>query len=231
MPRRARQVVGGMIYHVLNRAVGRMKLFSRDGDYEAFLRIVAEAAQRYPGVRILAYCVMPNHFHLVVLPATANDMSRFMAWVTMTHALRWRHARRLVGLGPLYQGRYKSFPIEADEHLEVVLRYIERNALRAKLVSKAEQWRWCSLYAFATNANATVPIADWPIERRSDWLKFVNTPQTDKEVEAVQRSIQSGRPFGAPDWQKKVARQMGFSLRGRGRPKGSKNRPKRKSTV
>src|SRR5215204_3248490 len=114
-----------MIYHVLNRAVGRMKLFGRDADYEAFLRVLAEAAARFPTVRILAFCIMPNHFHLVVHPTSAKDLSRFVGLLTMTHALRWRYARHLVGLGPLYQGRFKSFPIEVDEHLETVLRYVE----------------------------------------------------------------------------------------------------------
>jgi putative transposase len=208
-----------------------MKLFSREADYQAFIRTLAQAARRIPGVRILAYCVMPNHFHLVLLPANDEDLSRFMGWLTMTHALRWRYARKLVGLGPLYQGRFKSFPIEADEHLETVLRYIERNALRAKLVSRAEQWRWCSLYAALHPTDSSdIPLGAWPIERRSDWVKFVNTPQTDKEIAEIEKSMRTGRPLGDADWTRKIAKQMGLPLeeRGRGRPKGSRNKPKSK---
>src|SRR5690348_16872072 len=129
MPRRARQAPGGVIYHVLNRAAGRQQLFHDDRDYEAFLRTFREALARPripPGegtsgsapdggpVRVLGFCLMPNHWHLVLWPRGDGDLSALMFWVTMTHTQRWRHFRRLVGEGPLYQGRFKCFPIQVE---------------------------------------------------------------------------------------------------------------------
>src|SRR5436189_3540964 len=134
MARNPRIAPGGFVYHVLNRSVARLPLFETDDDYRAFLRVLAEAQTRHP-TRLLGYCLMPNHWHLVLWPRADGDLSRFMHWLTMTHTQRWRHHRRLVGLGPLYQGRFKSFPVQTDAHLLVLLRYVERNPLRANLVT------------------------------------------------------------------------------------------------
>src|SRR3954447_16733920 len=164
MPRRARQAPGGLVYHVLNRAVGRMRIFSREGDYEAFRRVLLEAHGRLP-VRLLGYCLMPNHWHLVLWPRADGDLSRFMHWLTMTHTQRWRHHRRLVGLGPLYQGRFKSFPVQTDAHLLVLLRYVERNPLRANLVARAQDWAYGSLHDRLAEASPVRPIlGEWPID-------------------------------------------------------------------
>ena len=111
MPRPVRRSVGGVIYHVLNRAHGRRRLFRAEGDYVAFLTTLAEALRRFPGVRLLAYCVMPNHFHLVVWPTRDGELSAFVRWLTQTHVQRWHSAKNAVGDGALYQGRFKSFAV------------------------------------------------------------------------------------------------------------------------
>src|SRR5947207_7985249 len=126
MPRRVRVSTGGLAFHVLNRAVGRATLFRKDADHLAFEKVLSEVHGRIP-VRLLGYCLMPNHWHLVLWPRADGELSKFMHWLTMTHTQRWRHLRRLVGLGPLYQGRFKSFPVQTDGHLLTVLRYVERN--------------------------------------------------------------------------------------------------------
>ena len=144
MARRPRIAPGGWIYHVLNRAVGRMKIFNSDGDFQAFLRIVKEAQERVP-MRILSYCIMSNHWHFVVWPKEDGELSAFFKWMTHTHVMRWRTAHQKVGLGPLYQGRFKSLPVKKDEDFLRVCRYVERNALTAGLVERAEDWRWGSL--------------------------------------------------------------------------------------
>ena len=138
MPRRARSIQGGYVYHVLNRSNARAPLFLKEEDYAAFERIMEEAFGRMP-LRILGYCVMPNHWHLVVWPEDAQDkqVSEFLRWLTVTHAQRWHAHYHSSGSGHLYQGRFKSFPIESDEHLYTVLRYVERNPLRAGLVERA----------------------------------------------------------------------------------------------
>src|SRR5690348_9601079 len=138
MPRRARAAPGGVVYHVLNRSVGKMKMFRREGDYEAFLRVISEAHERHP-IRILSLCVMPSHWHFVVWPRADGQLTDFFRWLAHTHAMRWRTSHHTVGYGHLYQGRFKSFPVQADSHLRTVCRYVERNPLTAGLVTRAEQ--------------------------------------------------------------------------------------------
>ena len=121
MPRRARNAPGGFVYHVLNRAVARLPLFAKDGDYDAFERVLAEAMHEHP-TRLLAYCIMPNHWHLVLWPAKDGELTAFVRWLTHTHTMRWHAHYHTAGTGHLYQGRFKSFPIEADDHLYTVLR-------------------------------------------------------------------------------------------------------------
>ena len=133
MPRRLRVSSGGYAYHVLNRAVGRMRIFGKERDFEAFEEVIEQAKARLP-MRVLAWCVMPNHWHFVLWPRGDGDLSEFMRWLTVTHTQRWHAAHRTAGTGPLYQGRFKSFPIQEDDHLWTVLRYVERNPLRANLV-------------------------------------------------------------------------------------------------
>src|SRR6266404_7171415 len=140
MPRRLRMAAGGYVYHVLNRAVGRATLFRKAGDYAAFEQVLRQAKDWQP-MRLLAYCVMPNHWHLVLWPRHDGDLSEFLRWLTVTHTQRWHAHRHTAGTGPLYQGRFKSFPVQADEHLLAVCRYVERNPLRACLVRKAQDWR------------------------------------------------------------------------------------------
>jgi putative transposase len=166
---------------------------------------------------------MPTHWHLVLRPIRDGDLSNFMQWLTLTHVQRWRTAHGNVGYGPLYQGRFKSFVIEEDRHLETVLRYVERNPVRAGLVDRCEAWQWCSLYRRINGDGDSVPLplCEWPIERRRDWIKFVNQPQTATEEEALRASIQRSRPFGTPSWQARMAGSLGLvsCFRDRGRPK------------
>ena len=108
------------------------------------LRCAGEAKEQF-SMRILAYCLMPNHFHFVLYPSNARDMSKFIQWLTLTHTQRWHQTNNTKGTGHLYQGRYKSFLIQDDNHLISVIRYVERNPLRARLVKKAENWGFGSL--------------------------------------------------------------------------------------
>jgi putative transposase len=130
MPRRPRFASAGYVFHVLNRAAGRRRIFENDADYAAFERVLHTAGERVP-MRLLAYCVMPNHWHLVLWPRGDDDLSEYMRCLTVTHTQRWHLAHGTSGTGPLYQGRFKSFPVEADEHFYRVCRYVERNALPA----------------------------------------------------------------------------------------------------
>ena len=138
---------GGQVYHVLNRSVGRMHLFGKNADFEAFQWVMIEAHQRH-SIRILSYCVLSNHWHFVVWPEADGQVTAFFRWLAHTHAMRWMVAHRTVGtVICIREGRFKSVPVQSDEHLLTVLRYIERNAVGAGLVARAEHWRWSGLWA------------------------------------------------------------------------------------
>jgi putative transposase len=217
---------------VLNRANARLPIFQKAGDFEAFERILGEALAHVPGMRLLAYCLMPNHWHLVLWPRNDGELPDFLHWLTLTHTQRWHAHYHNVGAGHLYQGRYKSFPAQSDEHLWTVLRYVERNALRAGLVRRAEEWRWGTLWRRCQPAD-TMPtmLSPWSEEFPSTWVKEVNQPQTEAELAAVRQSVQRGQPFGADSWVKKVADRMNLqsTLRPRGRPK-KKKKPNEKGS-
>lgn len=223
MPRRPRNATGGLAYHVLNRRVGRLPLFEKPADYAAFEKILHEAYER-TGIRIAAYCLMPNHWHLLLWPQGDGELSEVMRWITVTHTQRWHAHRHTSGSGPVYQGRFKSFPVQSDEHFLIVARYVERNAVRAKLVARAEQWQWSSLWRWARNDPRLLEfLAEWPVERPHQWLQWVNETERETELEELRCSAQRGRPFGSEDWVARIARRLGLesALRQRGRPKRS----------
>jgi len=219
--------VGGLVYHVLNRSNAGAAIFEKPGDYEAFEHVVGETCARLP-MRILTYCVMPNHWHLVLWPHTDGDLRGFMHWMTLTHTRRWHAHHNSDGQGHLYKGRYKSIVVQEDEHLLTICRYVERNPVRAGLVRRAEDWRWGSAWRrlHARSASGSVPdlpLSDWPLPLRDNWLEWVNAPQTQRELEKLRICIRRGRPFGAPTWQEAQAERFGLraTLRSRGRPRRS----------
>ena len=221
MGRPHRAAEAGYVYHVLNRSNARMTIFEDEEDYAAFEEVMLQAVRRTQ-TRLLAYCLMPNHWHMVVWPRTDGELSAFAGWVTLTHTQRWHVHHQSAGSGHVYQGRFKSFPIQEDEHLYTVARYVERNALRAKLTRRAEQWRWGSLYRWVRGtAEDRELLAAWPLPRRSGWAEFVNLPQSEAEMTAIRRSVQRGNPFGDDSWSERTVRSLGLetTLRPRGRPK------------
>ena len=222
MGRPLRVTLGGYVYHALNRGNGRMQLFHKDGDYESFERILAASLAHVPGMRLLAYCLMPNHGHLLLWPRADGELSDFGHWLGLTHTQRWHAHYHNVGMGHLYQGRFKSFLVAEDEHYWSVCRYVERNALRAGLVRSAENWRWGSLWRRVHGEEGMVPLlSDGPLTLPKNWPAEVNRPQTEAELTALRRSVNRGQPYGETEWVAKMARRLGLetTLRPRGRPK------------
>jgi len=216
-----------MIFHVLNRGNARDQIFHKEGDFLAFEKVMAETMEQV-SMRIISYCLMPNHWHLVLWRRHDGDLGRFMQRLTTTHVRRWHLHCRTVGSGHLYQGTYKSFPIQRDEHLYTVLPYVERIPVRPTLVARAEEWRWSSLWRWLhpTDTADKPPLCAWPLARLSDWVARVNRALTKKELEAVRVSVVRGRPFGSETWQASVAKRLGLesTFRSRGRPKKSDRR-------
>jgi len=172
MARRRRFTAGGYVYHVCNRGSRKGVLFDSYEDYVAFAELMEEARRKRP-MRITAYCLMSNHFHFLLWPMGDDDVPRFMKWLTATHASRWHRQRGTVGTGAVYQGRYVSKGISDARHFFTTLRYVERNALTAGAVGRAEEWQWCS--AWSHDGAATPFVIDaGPITRPSNWLTILN---------------------------------------------------------
>lgn len=223
MPRQARVSVADTIYHVINRANGRVQIFNSDADYKHFEALLLEAKE-LTGMRILAYCIMPNHFHLVLHPRTYNDLVTFMGWPTSTHVRQYRTRTESIGYGHLYQDRYKSFPVETNEYAATVIRYVEQNPLRAKLVQRAEGWQWSSLWRREKGSVEQKKLLDpMPIDLPTEYLEMVNDYTPAEKLDALRYSVNKGKPYGSGDWVEDTVEQFGlaYTLRGPGRPKQS----------
>ena len=215
MPRTARASQGGYCYHVMNRGNGRRTVFHKDGDFDAFRNLQGEAAAR-TDMRLLAYCLMPNHFHLALWPRRDGDLSDYMMWLLTAHVRRYH--QHYHSSGHVWQGRFRAFPIEEDDHLLTVLRYIERNPVRAGPVERAQDGLWSS----AATINVGQPTLDLgPVIRPEHWLDHVNMPQTEAEFERLREHLRRNRPYGHPPWMEQTVKRLGLeaSLRPRGRPK------------
>jgi len=213
-----------MVFHVLNRGVGRMNLFKKEGDFDAFERCIEKTRKSCP-MRICAYCLLPNHWHFVLWPEREGELGTFMQKLTVTHVRNWQEHRHQVGYGHVYQGRYKSFPVESDEYFYQVVRYVERNALRAGLAKTAEAWRWGSLWRRECGKPLERRwLGDWPLPVLRDWKEFVNEPQSEAELDAIRRSVVRGQPYGGEVCAKQTAAELGLesTFRPRGRLKRDK---------
>lgn len=195
MPRRARVVQPNEYYHVVNRGSLRARLFYSARDYRSFIRVLADTVDRFQ-LPLLSYCVMPNHWHLVLRPENAEHLSKSMHWLTCTHAHRWCHTHERSGPGPLYQGRYKAIHVQPDVHLMRACRYVERNALKAKFVARAEDWCWGSANQRVRTCHTPklLPLPFLPME---SWLGCLNDASDD---EGFAEAIRKNRPFGDDDW-------------------------------
>ncbi len=191
MPRTARASIGGICYHVLNRGNARQDVFHEDDDYQRFIELLQEACACVP-MRVLAWCLMSNHFHLVVWPHADGELSRWMRWLLTSHVRRYHS--RYHSIGHVWQGRFKAFPIQRDQHLLTVIRYVERNPLRAGLVGRAEQWPWSSLAGLGQSMIQSL-LHRGPLRRPDDWLNRVNEPQDEAELAALRTSVERGAPI------------------------------------
>jgi putative transposase len=204
-----------------------MDLFSKPEDFAAFVRLLEQGRQRYPGVRVLGYCLMSNHWHLVLWPKVGSDLSRFMGWISTTHVRRWREHRGSVGEGHLYQGRFKSFIVQDDAHLLTLLRYVESNPLRAGMVKQAQDWLWSSLSRSAGIDGVRIQLTAWPVDRPRNWSRLVNASLDDRDLSRIGTSLARSRPLGDDAWVRQMVARLGLesTIRDPWRPKKNKLRP------
>jgi putative transposase len=198
MPRTGRQFLDGLPYHVLNRGNRRQTIFSQPVDYDMFLTTLGDALERVP-IGLLAYVIMPNHFRLVLRPKIGSEISAFMRWFMNAHIRRYHRFHELWGTGHLYQGRYKPFPVEPGRHLLTVLRYVEANPLAARLVKRAEDWKWSSLTR-RTDRDGRLLLTESPTPRPAGWLEIVNQRLPADVQESLRTSVRREVPFGDPEW-------------------------------
>lgn len=219
MPRRLRHSTAGLVYHVLNRGAKRARLFDSTADYAAFEQLLAEATARVP-MTVLAYCLMPNHWHLVLCPRQDGDLSRFMHWLTTTHAQRRHTFMGTSGLGPVYQGRFKAIPVQVDRHYVAACRYVEHNAERAGLVSNGQLWRWSSLWHRVNSCNPPW-LSEWPLLLSGSCVEPSNQPQCLADLASIRAAIRRGAPYGDEQWRDCTSRTLGLesAVRPRGRPR------------
>lgn len=222
MPRIARGGLGQGWFHVLNRGNHRQKLFSKPEDFALFLGLLADAGERY-NVTLWGYCLMTNHWHLVVEAPNIKELSQWMHWISNRHVRLFHRRNRTLGGGHIYQGRYKSFPIQNEEYLHTVLRYVEANPLRAKLVDDAQEWPWSSL-STAREVEGTPELARpklAPFSRNAAWKREVNRFLSPETLAPIRNSIQRGAPLGDPNWVSALAAKFGLesTMRPHGRPK------------
>lgn len=196
-------------------------MFRGESDFLAFDRVMRQAQERFP-IRILCFCVMPNHWHFVVWPKEDGEVTDFFRWLTHTHAMRWRVSHRNVGHGHVYQGRFKSFPVQEDGHFLTLCRYVERNAAAAGLCKRAEQWRWGSAWIrLHGDAKQRAILSSWPVKCPGNWNRVLNVPLQDPETLNINTSMRRGRPLGDADWMAKTVfrLRLDHTVRSEGRPK------------
>ncbi len=238
MPRVARGLADNQVYHILNRGNGRQEVFHKPEDFAAFVRLIAEAKRKYP-IQIMAYCLMTNHFHLLVKTGEGSDLGKWMQWLMTSHVRRYH--RHYGSSGHVWQGRFKSFPVQDDDHLLTVVRYVEGNPVRAGMVKSAKDWAWSSHrenVAYGTGSQRVpvpldaetesgqgagtgqapfgrqmepVPVVDSGLIRLPPrWTDYVDTPMTGNELKSFQRSVDRQTPFGDRTWQEGICRTLGL---------------------
>jgi putative transposase len=180
----------------MNRGNERQTIFHNDNEYASFVQLIRRACKRQP-IKVLAFCLMPNHFHLCVQTTSDGELGKCFQWLMTAHVSQFR--KSYPGHGHVWQGRFKAFPAQDGRHLLTVLRYIERNPVRANLVAAADMWPWSSAYPACT-----LELAEWPVRKPPDWL--LRLREDDVDLAEVRTCANVETPYGQADWTRRIAR-------------------------
>ena len=208
MPRPKRASPDKAVQHILNRGNRKATIFHQASDYAHFTNLLADAAERIP-MRLLAFCLMPNHWHLVLWVANGDELPAYMQWLSTSHAHHYHHVYGTTGLGHVYQGRYRNFLVEHEIYLYRVLRYVEANAKTANMVKRAEDWQWSSLHR-RHSADGRALVSEWPVETPTNWVDFVNRGIGSDELKGLRQSARRGTPYGSERWVSQTAARYGL---------------------
>jgi len=219
MPRHRRISPDGFVQHIVNRGDHRETVFHKPGDFRVFLRIIAEVASAVP-MRILAYCIMRNHFHLLLWPHEGADLPVFMDRLMNRHIKRYLRHYPPASPGHIYQGRYTNALVETGRAVITTAKYIESNGSSAGLVERAEHYPWSSASPEHDEPGRPI-LAEWPVPKPADWLTFLNTPTPADELKRLRRSLRRGSPYGSHQWIDAVVKEHGLehTVRKPGRPR------------
>lgn len=223
MPRLARVDIGDQFYHVINRANGRLKIFEKDADYQLFEELL-EKAQEETNMRLFAYTIMPNHWHLVIQPRNDGDLCTFMHKLTNAHTRHVHVSTRTIGYGHLYQGRYKSFLVSDDSYLLSLIKYVERNPVRAHLTNLCENWKWGSAWRRMKGTRTQKKLlSESPVPLPRNYQTWINLPDKDDELKTLRTSVNKGKPYGSSTWVDTMVEKYNLetTLRSVGRPRKS----------
>jgi len=221
MPRVARVDVGDEVYHVINRANGRLQIFNTNEEYQLFEKLLLET-QEVTDMRILAYELMPNHWHLVLYPRNDGDLGLFLHRLSNAHTRKVHARTNTNGSGHLYQGRYKSFLVDSENYLLAVIKYVERNAVRAKLVRLCEDWRWGSAWRRVHGTPQQKKLLDSiPVDLPDEYVTWINTVEKPDDLDMLRNSVNKSVPYGKEQWVEKMVSKhhLESTLKSPGRPK------------
>lgn len=221
MGRPLRNSQGGYVYHVMGRGLKPKPMFRSEGDYQDFETALAQAMERFEP-RLLAYCVLPKQWHLVLTPRKDGDLSKLMAWLTTTHSARWHTKPRRSGTGGLYERRFRSFPVQDDTPLLDILRFVESYPVQAGLVKSSQDWIWSSAHRRGKKLEGVLPqLSMPPLPLPAGWSKLLDVEFPSQTLHKIQHCIQRGCPYGEPKWVEKTSVRLSLesTLRPRGRPR------------
>lgn len=208
MARLARLIISGIPYHVTQRGNRRQQTFFEDSDFELYRDLLAEAAKR-AGAEVWAYCLMPNHVHLIVVPSDEDGLRRTFADAhrRYTGFINARHR----WTGHLWQGRYGAVAMD-EAHLVHAARYVALNPVRARLCDRAEQWQWSSARAHLAKKDDRLVTVAPLLERIGDFASFLGSSEDQQATRALRMAETTGRPVGGAEWVDQIERTTGRQL-------------------
>lgn len=220
MPRVSRAIAVGYPHHITQRGNYRQTVFAEEGDYAKYLELLAGFTPKY-GLDIWAYCLMPNHIHIVGVPNLQESLARTFNTVHMLYAQYVNRKRNAAG--HLWQGRFFSCALD-ERHLYAAVRYVELNPVRSRMVAAAEEYPWCSAKAHVTGAHDRILSGHcFMTETVKDWAKYLGEDQDREATDSIIKATRIGRPCGKENFVKQMEellkRRLTASPRGRPRKK------------